>query len=421
MENTSGSNLLAKLTELSNDISLGKYDGIKELFELTKKGQYPEEITTLAEAFGMMVVKVEAREFNLQKNIEELQNTRIELEKTRDILARENLGLRKSLGFVFSPQNIIGQSKKMQELIKIVERVADTPVTVLITGETGTGKELIAKSLHFNSSRQKYPFVALNCAALPESLIESELFGIEKGVATGVERRAGRIEQAHNGTLFLDEIGDMPISAQVKLLRVLEEREAMRIGGQKPVSVDIRVISATNKDLKKEISEGKFRSDLYYRLKVIEINIPPLRERKEDIPIFLITFLDRFCKKFGRQSLKFSREAIEYLMQYDWRGNVRELENEVERAVALAVNDTIMPEDLSRDIIEAYQNIEKKDVFDDFPENINDMERKHVFNILDECKGNKSEAAKRLGISREGLRKKLKRMCIADSENSETE
>lgn len=420
MKETDTLNLLAKLIHLCDEIAFGKYNGIQELFELTKRGCYPQEITALAEAFGMMVVKVESREFNLQKIIDQLHDTNIELEKTRDILARENLGLRKSLGFSFSTKNIIGQSKKMQEVLQVVEKVADSPVTVLITGETGTGKEVIAKALHFNSIRQKNPFVALNCAALPENLIESELFGIEKGVATGVDKRHGRIEQAHTGTLFLDEIGDMPLATQAKLLRVLEEREVLRIGAPKAVPVDIRVVAATNKDLKKGVADGNFRSDLYYRLKIVEVNLPPLRERKEDIPVFLAAFTNMCCKKFGRHPIRFSHDAIYRMVQYDWPGNVRELENEVERVVALAVDDTVKIEDLSMDILDGCKCIEPHEIFShssDKSDKIDDMEKRHILSVLDECNGNKSEAAKRLGISREGLRKKMKRMNIVCVEN----
>ncbi len=409
-------NLINILIEITEAISQGKYDRAQQLFELTKEGEYPSEISSLAESFGMMLVRVEAREFHLKETIKELKRIRAELEIARQRLAIENKGLKQTLRGRFSPKRIIGQSRVMQEIIEQTERLADLPVNVLITGETGTGKELIAKTLHYNGIRKDGPFVAINCSAVPESLFESELFGIEKGVATGVGKRIGRIEQAHTGTLFLDEIGDMPLPSQAKVLRVLEEGEVLRVGGKKPTPVDIRIVAATNRDLKQEIKEGRFREDLYFRIKVVNIHLPPLRERKDDIPLLLTTFLKLYCHKFGREGMKFSRESLFYLKNYDWPGNVRELENEVERVVALAPYSIIRPEDLSQEIL---SGLRKKDLdssksFGETEEilNIQEMEKILIKRALKKVNNNKSQAARLLGITREGLRKKMMRYEI---------
>ncbi|WP_461833105.1 sigma-54 interaction domain-containing protein [Desulfothermus sp.] len=402
--------LLIKITEA---ISKGSYDEAQKLFELTKEDKYPEEITSLAESFGLMLVKVEAREFHLKEIIKELEKAKAELEIARQKLALENKDLKQTIKGTFTPKRIIGQSRIMQQIFAQCERLADLPVNVLITGETGTGKELVAKTLHYNGIRRDGPFVAINCTAIPESLFESELFGIEKGVATGVTKRIGRIEQADGGTLFLDEIGDMPLSAQAKILRVLEEGEIVRIGGKKAIPLDIRVIAATNKDLKDEIKKGNFREDLYFRIKVVNIHLPPLRDRKDDIPLLLNTFLKIYCSKFGRENMKFSEKAMHYLKNYSWPGNVRELENEVERVVALAPFNVIRPEDLSEEITSSIKDYmpEYRDIIPLENEifNLQEMEKIIIKKALLKTNNNKSKAAKLLGITREGLRKKLAR------------
>ncbi len=403
--------LLNKLVTLCRDMSGGRYAGADALFELTKKtGRYPEEIRELAEAFGMMVVKVEARDFHSGNLIEQLEAARAELEAAREKLARDNVHLKRSLGEHYWPGRIIGRSRAMQALMAEVEKVADTPVNVLITGETGTGKELIARALHYNGARSAGPFIALNCTAIPESLLESELFGIEKGVATGIERRTGRIEQAHGGTLFLDEIGDMPLSSQAKVLRILEDREVLRVGGEKPVPVDIRIVTATNKDLKEEVGEARFREDLYFRVKVVQLHIPPLRERPDDIPLLLKSFLEIATVRMGRGPMELSPEALDILVRYPWPGNVRELENEVERVVALASNPVIRPEDLSWEM--RYGEAGRQALGGHLPENLREAEGCIIRKVLSDSGNNKTEAARRLGISREGLRKKLKKLAV---------
>jgi DNA-binding NtrC family response regulator len=255
----------------------------------------------------------------------------------RKSLVDENKDLRQQLKTKYRFDNIVGNSPKMQEVFKLVERVADSRASVLVRGESGTGKELIARALHYNSSRAQNPFVAVACVALSEQLLESELFGHEKGSFTGaVGQKPGRFEMAHTGTLFLDEIGDIPGNVQMKLLRVLQEREFERVGGLKTVKVDVRLVTATNQNLEKEVAEGNFREDLYYRLQVVQIFLPPLRERKEDIPLLAEHFIEKYNRENNKKVKFVGPEALEMMIKYRWPGNVRELENVMERAIVLA-------------------------------------------------------------------------------------
>jgi Nif-specific regulatory protein len=247
-----------------------------------------------------------------------------ELKQHRDRLLKENTQLWKEVEGRFLTQKILGTSEKIQAVLKLVEQISESSVNVLITGESGTGKELVAKAIHYNSARARCPFVALNCAALPESLVESELFGIEKGVATGVERRVGKFEAADGGTLFLDEVGDLSLTAQAKLLRVLQERVIERVGGRKTIPVGVRILAATNKNLEAEIKKGDFREDLYYRLKVIHIQMPPLREIREDIPLLANYFLAHYCRETKKELMNLEPQALRCLMNYPWPGNARE-------------------------------------------------------------------------------------------------
>ena len=403
--------LLEHLMKLAEQVSRGRYGKPEEIFELTKTGAYPERIVELAESFGMMIVKVEAREFQLQQTIEDLKKANSELDAARKQLAHENINLRHNLRRKFSPGRIIGQSPGIRDILEKIEKVADTPIHILITGETGTGKELFAKAIHFHSSRNAKPFVALNCSALPETLIESELFGIEKGVATGVEKRVGKIEQADGGTLFLDEIGDMPLASQAKILRVLQEHELERLGGRKNISVDIKIIAATNKDLRQEVKNKTFREDLFYRLNVLHLDIPPLRERKDDIPLLLRAFCDSYARNLNRFPMKFDTGVIEKLRNYPWPGNVRELENEIERAVALACSDTITMGDFSEQLSAHFRRESVPGVA--ATDNLKELETATIRKVISEVGGNKTEAARRLGLSREGLRKKMNRYGIS--------
>lgn len=397
--------LLKHLIDLCEDLSKGRYAKIEELFELTKEGKYPPLVTELAEAFGLMMVKVEAREYRLEQVIETLKKANDELSAAKERLSTENIHLRKNLRHKFLPSGFLGTSPQVRDLIAKVEKIADAPVNILITGETGTGKELIAKMIHYNSGRREGPLVVLNCSALPETIFESEMFGIERGVATGVEKRIGKIEQANGGSLFLDEIGDMPMPSQAKVLRVIESYELERVGGRKTIPVDIRIISATNKDLRKESEKGAFREDLMYRLDVVDLHIPPLRERKDDIPLLANSFLEQYVRRFGCGEMHFAPEVMERFMSYPWPGNVRELENEVERAVVLAIPDTIAVDDLS----ESLKKFDRAEEPAKRPTSVKETEMDLIGRTLRITGGNKTKAARMLGLSREGLRKKMNR------------
>jgi Nif-specific regulatory protein len=333
-------------------------------------------------------------------------------------LLEENLSLRSQVEERFSTKSILGTTSRISDIRSLIERTADTSVSVLVTGENGTGKELTARSVHYMSPRRKGPFVAVNCAALPETLVESELFGIEKGVASGVERRMGRIESANGGTLFLDEIGDLSLPAQAKLLRVLQEREVEWVGGRKPVPVDVRLVAATNKDLKEEISKGKFRQDLFFRLNVIHIHMPPLREIRADLPLIATFFLRKYSREMGRDVDIISPEAMKSLTTYDWPGNVRELENEIKRAVVLSLGPRIEADDLSEAIreerlISADTSSLANRTADGKPQSIKNrvtsLEIQMIRDAMSQAGNDKRRAAKMLGLSHQGLLNKLKR------------
>ena len=333
------------------------------------------------------------------------------MEHTR--LKEENRLLRETLGHQFDTQNIIGNSPKMITLLETVAQVAPSEATVLISGESGTGKELIAGAIHFNSLRKKGPFVKINCAAITETLLESELFGHEKGAFTGADRRKeGRFSQAHGGTLLLDEVGEMSLMMQVKLLRALQEREFNRVGGESTIQVDVRVIAATNKNLKDQINEGAFREDLYYRLNVVELEVPPLSDRKEDIPLLTQHFLELFAAKNRKEIKGFTPRAMDNLIRYDWPGNVRELMNAVERGVVLSRSSYLDVPDFPFMKDSMLQNDQdsttpaKLSMDGDVP--LEKIEKTAILKTLEAANGNKSEAARRLGITRKTLHKKLK-------------
>jgi len=330
-------------------------------------------------------------------------------------LERENKILREKSEGKFFINNLIGTSPMINEVVSLIERIANSPLDVLITGESGTGKELAARMIHFNSPRIDKAFIDLNCAALPDTILESELFGIEKGVATGVDKREGKIEMANGGTLFLDEIGDMSLTAQAKLLRALQERKITRLGGKKDIKVDIRVVAATNKDLKKEIEKNAFREDLYYRLNVVHIEMPPLRNIKEDIPIIAQYFLNNYAKEYNREPLHLSNDALERLESYSWPGNVRELENEIKKAIIVSSGDEILEEDLSQYIVEDSGEAgtssfeEMNDGSQTMKSVVEKIEIKMIKDALAKTGGNKQKASELLDITRQGLFKKMKR------------
>ncbi len=346
-----------------------------------------------------------------------LENLRLyeELKDAQERLQLENIALREEVQKGYEGGRVIGQSDEMRKLMQQVRNVANSPTNVLIYGETGTGKEVLAKSIHYLSPRQDKPFVAVNCTAIPENLVESELFGIEAGVATGVKKHLGYFEQADGGTLFIDEIGDMPVSSQAKILRALQERRFRRVGANKEISVDVRVIAATNKNLEEEMKAGNFREDLFYRLSVLELHIPALRNRRDDIPLLVNHFVKKMEEKIGTRIKGFSAKAMKVLSDYDWPGNVRELENEVERAVTLAGEGAIIqPEDLSQKLSRTSSGLELPNALQagTLREAVDALETHIIKEALAKYHWNKSEVSRRLGLSRLGLQKKLDRLGI---------
>ena len=337
-----------------------------------------------------------------------------QLKRHRDQLLEESSHLWKEVEGRFSARDLIGTSEPIQRVVRQIEQIADSSVTILITGESGTGKERVAKAIHYNSNRARRPFVALNCAALPESLVEMELFGIEKGVATGVEQRVGKFEAASGGTLFLDEIGDLSLTAQAKILRALEERVVERVGGRKLIPVDVRILAATNKDLEGELKRGTFRQDLYYRLKVVHIRTPSLREARQDIPLIANYCLDKYAREMGKEAMMVDARAMECFKSYSWPGNVRELENEIKRLVVSARRALITEADLSDSIRASASSISptNNDQATSLKETLGELERQMIVRALETSGHNQVQAAKALGLSRQGLIKKLKRHGI---------
>ena len=308
-------------------------------------------------------------------------------------------------------ENIIGEDPPLLEILKVVKKVAPTDSTVLIYGESGTGKELIAEALHLNSSRKSKTFVPINCGALPKDLQESELFGYVKGAFTGAQtNKKGLFEEANGGTIFLDELGEMDLPLQVKLLRFLQDHKIYRIGDSKPLTVDVRVICATNKDLKKLIGEKKFREDLYYRVNVISLILPPLRERKGDIPVLAEYFVERYCERFARPESHLSPEALDELTGYDWPGNIRELQNVLERSVILADGPVIWTEHFPKDLTEPHVNVSA--IIEDQP-TLDELEKRYILETLKTSRGNKVLTCERLGISTTTLWRKLKQYGVA--------
>jgi Nif-specific regulatory protein len=339
------------------------------------------------------------------------------LQQQRDALLVENTQLWQAVEGRYSNPPLLGTSPLIRQIVRLIEQLRDSSIEVLITGESGTGKELVARALHYTSRRARGPFVAVNCAALPATLVESELFGIERGVATGVEKRIGKFEAAHGGTLFLDELGDLSAGAQASLLRVLQERVVERVGGRRGIPVDVRVVAATNKDLEAAIAQGTFRSDLYYRLKVIHIDMPPLRAMREDIGLLATHFLEQFGREHGKGRLELSPEAMHYLEIYDWPGNVRELAHEMKRLVVLAKGPMVNGADLSPEIRRSDVRLislgQSKTNGTSLKVAVAELEQQMLKAALVSCGYNQVQAAKRLGLSRQGLIKKLKRYNIS--------
>jgi DNA-binding NtrC family response regulator len=392
------------------DLKLPGMDGLELLEKL--KAQNSQTPVIVMSAFGTVENAVEAmkrgavdflpKPFSLD-HLTVVVEKALEVRKLRD----ENRELREALGQRYQFENIIGRSPAMQEIFATITRVAPTRATMLLAGESGVGKDMIARAIHHHSPRRGRPFVKINCTAIPENLMESELFGYEKGAFTGANTsKPGKFEQADTGTVFLDEIGDVPPAIQVKLLRVLQDREFERLGSNKTLHTDVRVVAATNVDLRAALEQGTFREDLYYRLNVVPLNIPPLRERKEDIPYLV----EHFAKKFGGE---ISEGALERLMSYHWPGNVRELENVVERSVLLAQGPRIEAGDIRIDTAQrARPATATADHF--LPEGmtLDDYEQSIIREALKRANGNKSQAARLLGLTRNALRYRLAQMGI---------
>jgi two-component system response regulator HydG len=400
------------------DVRMLKVSGLEALEKI--KAFNPAIPVIIMTAYSSVETAVEALKkgaYDYLTKPLDFDNLRMTLERSMEHigLKEENRLLKESLGRHFDRQRIIGHSPAMEKLMETVAQVAPSEATVLITGESGTGKELIAGAIHFNSPRKSGPFVKLNCAAITETLLESELFGHERGSFTGAERRReGRFLQAHGGSLFLDEISEMSLTMQVKLLRVLQEREITRVGGETVIKVDVRVIAATNRNLSAMIKEGTFREDLYYRLNVISLAIPPLRERSEDIPLLAQHFLKMFAAQNRKDIKGFTPGGMDHLIRYNWPGNVRELMNTAERGVVLARSEYVDETDLP--MIKASTSPPDQDfrcfsaVNGDI--SLDDIEKTTILKTLQVVGGNKSEASRRLGITRKTLHKKLKKYGV---------
>src|SRR5581483_5545766 len=393
------------------DLRMKEMQGIELLGEIRRL--YPDTGVILMTAFGSIETAVEAMKHGasdyLVKPVKTDELVRVVERVLREAaLRREIARLRREVHKEYSFHQILGKSKPMQEVFDLIRRVADSPTNVLITGESGTGKELVAKAIHYNSDRRHAPFVPVNCAAIPEALLESELFGHVKGAFTDAKTdKRGLFEEAHTGTLFLDEISELPILLQAKLLRAIQEREIRRVGATKPIAVDVRIIAATNLSLADEVKAKRFRDDLYYRLNVIEVRMPPLRERREDIPLLVDAFLKKCAEARGKRVQGVSEAALALLVDYAWPGNVRELENVVERAVTLSRGDKIMPEDLPPAIQGARGD---RRILDEAAERtlpLEEVEKEYILRILEKTGGNKYQAAHILGIDRKTLYRKL--------------
>ncbi|MBW2460125.1 MAG: sigma-54-dependent Fis family transcriptional regulator [Deltaproteobacteria bacterium] len=423
-----------------SDLRMPKVDGMELLKHIAEA--HPNLPVIMITAHGTVDTAVEALKLGaydfvtkpFDKN--ELRNVIAKAAKTAELANRDVQPSADERG----RYDIIGQSDEMQKVYGVIEKVADTPSSVLITGESGTGKELIARALHENSSRKSKPFIRVNCAAIPQELIESELFGYEKGAFTGaVTSKPGRFELAHEGTLFLDEIGEIGVNMQVKLLRVLQEQEFERVGGIKTISVDVRLVTATNRDLAADIGEGRFREDLYYRLNVVHLHLPPLRERTEDIPLLLEHFLVRFNKRLSKNVKGMSAGALEKLLAHPFRGNIRELENVIERCVLFADGDLIEPTDLPPEIgrsaegapTAARRTAAAEDTLSGLGDAVTEpqegaglketvremtsrVERELIIRALEQTGANVTRAARLLKISRKSLQTKMKELGLRE-------
>jgi len=387
----SGLDALSRIHEIDVSIPvilITAYGDKKKALEALRKGAYD---------YFTKPFKMEEIEVVIKRALEKRQ------------LEKEIRALRQQIDVEYEFKEIIGQSEPMKQVFNLIKKVLDTDVTVLITGESGTGKELVASVLHHHSPRRNKPFIKINCAAIPETLLESELFGHEKGAFTGaVTSKPGKFELAHEGTIFLDEIGEMPISTQAKILRVLQEREFERVGGTKTIKVNVRIIASTNRDLWKAVQEKTFREDLYFRLNVVNIHLPPLKERKEDIPLLVEHFIKKHNVKFNKKVMGITQEALGLLYQYHWPGNVRELENYIERAVLLAPGKLITSKELPYHLLGIPEEAGEKNL----DEIIEGIEKKLIIDALRKTQGVQTRAAQILGISERSLWHRVKKYGI---------
>ncbi len=409
--------------EILCDIRMPQMDGLVFLREIKKAGV--EATIIVMSAYGTVDIAIEAMKLGAYDYIskpfkpDEIILTLRKAEE-REQLRKENQLLRKEVAKEYSFENIVSKNEKMQKIFDVIKKVSHYKSTVLITGESGTGKELVARALHYNSDRSENPFIAVNCGAIPENLLESELFGHAKGAFTdAIRTKKGLFEEADGGTLFLDEIGELPAQLQVKLLRVLQDGEIRRIGEAKPIQIDVRIVAATVKDLPKEVNEGRFREDLFYRLNVLPLHIPPLRERKEDIPLLVHHFIGKYNQAMNKNVKNLDHKAMETLMNYKWYGNVRELENTIERAIVLSEKDDIESENLPAEIQNSGQAFQPESLSEEeysIKKASRSLEINLIKKALRKTKGNHTHAARILEISHRALLYKIKEYEIVENE-----
>jgi DNA-binding NtrC family response regulator len=426
----SGEEALARLRDSTfdlvlTDLVLGRGPSGMDLLREVKR-TLPETVVVMITAHGSEKVAVEAMKLGAEDYIPKpFDNDEIRLvvrralERTR--LAREHRILLERVQREFGFDNLIGTGAAMRGVFETVRKVAETDLTVLIRGDSGTGKELVAQALHQRSQRRTRPFIAVNCAAISRELVESELFGHEKGAFTGADaRRVGRFEAAEGGTIFLDEIGDMAPETQAKVLRVSQERSFERVGGTQPIEVDVRIVAATHRDLEREVEEGRFREDLYYRLRVVEVALPPLRERRQDIPLLADRFLEQLAERLGRERKRLSEEALAALVRYAWPGNVRELRNVVEQAAVLSSGAAIEEEDLRLDPRMPVASSGSADTALPFREAkqgaVEAFERAYLLRALRDHGGNVSRTAEAIGMVRQSLQQKIRELGLRDED-----
>ncbi|MDL2279703.1 sigma-54 dependent transcriptional regulator [Desulfovibrio sp. OttesenSCG-928-G11] len=406
------------------DVLMPEVDGISALQAI--KSYNPSIPVLIMTAYSTVANAVEALKsgaYNYLSKPLDFDELKIMLGQALDHanLRQENRVLKEQLG-ALDRGGIVGTAPAMRKLLEMLAMVAPSDATVLVCGESGTGKELVARAIHANSQRAAGPFVAVNCAALSENLLESELFGHEKGAFTGAERRReGHFAHADKGTLFLDEIGEISSAMQVKLLRVIQEREFQRVGGNQNIRVDVRLVAATNKELAREVEEGRFRQDLYYRLNVVTVTVPPLRGRVEDIPLLAAHFLDLFSAKNNKRIKGFTPSAMDCLLKYSWPGNVRELENVIERAVVLLLGEYVGERELPPQVLEGAGRTRTSPDAGLAGLSLEEVEKRAVLETLKACDNNKSEAARRLGVTRKTLHAKLTRYGLERGESDRDE